>query len=82
MYIYKTSGVCATEIHIDVKKDTIESVNFVRGCAGNLVGIGMLVKGMNVNEAIDKLTGIKCGNKNTSCPDQLSKALMELKTQQ
>ncbi|CUO61549.1 MULTISPECIES: TIGR03905 family TSCPD domain-containing protein [Clostridium] len=79
MYIYKTSGVCSTEIHIDVKDDKIENVNFVRGCAGNLLGISSLVKGMNVNDAIDKLQGIQCGSKGTSCPDQLAKALLSMK---
>lgn len=82
MFTYKTSGVCATEIHIEVKDTIIENVNFLRGCAGNLLGIGLLVKGMTINEAIDKLGGIKCGAKDTSCPDQLSKALIELKKQQ
>ncbi|MBM6861706.1 TIGR03905 family TSCPD domain-containing protein [Clostridium saudiense] len=79
MYIYKTSGVCSTEIHIDVKDDKIENVNFVRGCAGNLLGISSLVKGMKVADAIDKLQGIHCGSKETSCPDQLAKALLSMK---
>ena len=79
MNIYKTSGVCSTEIHIDVKDDKIENVNFVRGCAGNLLGISSLVKGMNINDAIDKLQGIQCGSKGTSCPDQLAKALLSMK---
>lgn len=79
MYIYKTSGVCSTEIHIDVKDDKIENVNFVRGCAGNLLGISSLVKGMKVTDAIDKLQGIQCGSKGTSCPDQLAKALLSMK---
>lgn len=79
MYIYKTSGVCSTEIHIDVKDDKIENVSFVRGCAGNLLGISSLVKGMKVADAIDKLQGIHCGSKETSCPDQLAKALLSMK---
>lgn len=79
MFVYKTKGVCATEIHLDVEKDIIKNVEFVRGCAGNLFGISSLVKGMEVNEAISKLKGIKCGNKDTSCPDQLTKALEEYK---
>ncbi len=79
MYIYKTSGVCSTEIHIDVKDDKIENVNFVRGCAGNLLGISSLVKGMKVTDAIDKLQGIQCGSKGTSCPDQLAKALLSMR---
>ena len=79
MFVYKTKGVCSTEIHLDVEKDIIKNVEFVRGCAGNLFGISTLVKGMEVNEAISKLKGIKCGNKDTSCPDQLTKALEEYK---
>ena len=79
MYTYKTSGVCSTEIHIDVEGDIIKSVEFVRGCPGNLFGISQLVKGMNIDDAIEKLSGIKCRDKDTSCPDQLSKALKEIK---
>ena len=79
MFVYKTKGVCSTEIHIDMENDIIKNVEFIRGCPGNLFGISSLVKGMEVNEAITKLKGIKCGNKDTSCPDQLSKALEEYK---
>lgn len=79
MYTYKTTGVCSTEIHIDVEGDIIKSVEFVRGCPGNLFGISQLVKGMNIDDAIEKLSGIKCRDKDTSCPDQLSKALKEIK---
>ena len=79
MFVYKTSGVCASEIHVDIKNNVIENVEFVRGCPGNLFGISQLVKGMNIDDAIEKLSGIKCGNKDTSCPDQLSKALKEFK---
>ncbi|MDO5038407.1 TIGR03905 family TSCPD domain-containing protein [Clostridium sp.] len=79
MYTYKTTGVCSTEIHIDVENNTIKTVEFVRGCPGNLFGISKLVEGMNIDDAISKLEGIKCGNKDTSCPDQLSKALKEYK---
>ena len=79
MYIYKTSGVCSTEIHIDVKDNKIEYVNFLRGCAGNLLGISSLVNNMNVEDAIAKLQGIQCGSKGTSCPDQLAKALLSMK---
>ena len=79
MFAYKTSGVCATEIHVDIKDNVIENVEFVRGRPGNLFGIAALVKGMNVDEAIEKLEGIDCRGKGTSCPDQLSKALVEYK---
>ncbi len=79
MFIYKTKGVCATEIHLDIDNDTIKSVEFIRGCQGNLTGISALVSGMNIDDAINKLKGIDCRNKGTSCPDQLSKALEEYK---
>ena len=80
MFVYKTSGVCASEIHVDIKNIVIENVEFVRGCPGNLFGISVLVKGMNIDEAIEKLKGIDCRGKGTSCPDQLSKALVEYKS--
>lgn len=79
MFIYKTKGVCSTEIHLEVENDTIKNVEFVRGCQGNLMGISALVSGMNIDDAINKLKGIDCGKKGTSCPDQLSKALEEYK---
>ena len=79
MYVYKTSGVCSTEIHVEMENDIIKSVEFVRGCPGNLFGISSLVKGMNIDEAISKLEGIKCRDKATSCPDQLAQALKEIK---
>lgn len=80
MFVYKTSGVCASEIHVDIKNNVIENVEFVRGCPGNLFGISVLVKGMNIDEAIEKLKEIDCRGKGTSCPDQLSKALVEYKS--
>ena len=75
MYSYKTSGVCSSTINIDIEDNIVKSVEFVGGCAGNLLGIGSLVKGMTVDEVIAKLHGIDCRNRGTSCPDQLSKAL-------
>lgn len=78
MFIYKTKGVCSTEIHVQTKGDIIESVEFINGCPGNLFGISALVKGMKINEAIEKLSGIKCKSKDTSCPDQLALALKAL----
>ena len=74
---YKTHGVCSSMIHIDLDGDKIKDVNFVGGCNGNLQGISSLVKGMKVEDAIERLDGIKCGSKATSCPDQLAKALRE-----
>ena len=75
---YKTKGVCAREINLEVENDTIESVEFVGGCNGNLQGISKLVQGMKIKDAITKLEGIHCDGKNTSCPDQLAKALEAL----
>lgn len=77
MFIYKTKGVCSTEIQISIEDKIIKNVNFVRGCPGNLFGISSLVKDMEINEAIKRLKGIPCGNKSTSCPDQLALALEE-----
>lgn len=75
---YQTKGTCSTAIDIEVKDGRIESVTFTGGCNGNLQGISALVKGMMVEEAISRLKGIRCGFKNTSCPDQLAKALESL----
>ena len=75
---YKTSGTCSTMIDLEVDGDIIKSVAFTGGCNGNLKGICSLVRGMKVDDAIEKLQGIKCGFKNTSCPDQLSTALEEV----
>lgn len=72
---YQTKGTCSTAIDIEVKDGVIQSVSFTGGCNGNLQGISALVKGMQVDEAISKLKGIKCGFKSTSCPDQLARAL-------
>lgn len=72
---YKTQGTCSTFIDIEVSDGVIESVTFTNGCNGNLKGISALVKGMTTEEAIKRLKGIKCGMKNTSCPDQLAQAL-------
>lgn len=78
MYSYKTSGVCSSEIKFDIKDNKIKEVLFVGGCPGNALGLSSLLKDMNINEAIEKLSGIKCGKKSTSCPDQLSKALTNI----
>lgn len=75
--VFKTSGTCSQQIEFEVDGDVIKSVNFVGGCAGNTSGISRLVEGMKVEEVIKKLEGTKCGFKNTSCPDQLSKALKQ-----
>lgn len=72
---YKTTGVCAHYIDVEVEQDKIVSIDFIGGCNGNLKGISRLVLGMNANEAIKRLKGIQCGNRASSCPDQLATAL-------
>lgn len=80
-YQYKTSGTCSQLISFELDEDNkIHDLAFVGGCNGNLKGIGRLVEGMDANEVADKLEGTKCGFKNTSCPDQLSKALRQALT--
>lgn len=74
--VYRTHGTCSMQIILDLNTDhTIQNVEFIGGCSGNTQGISSLVKGMKAEEAIDRLEGIRCGNKPTSCPDQLAKAL-------
>ena len=76
---YYTQGTCSTQIDIVTNGDIIENVAFYGGCNGNLQGISILVKGMKIDDAIKKLEGINCGFKSTSCPDQLAKALKQLR---
>lgn len=75
---YRTKGVCSESIDITIEDDKIREVYFEGGCHGNLQGISLLVKGMEIDEVIGKLEGIHCGSKCTSCPDQLATALKEL----
>ena len=77
-YIYKTKGTCSTQIELDLEGDVVHNVKFTGGCHGNLQGVSALVKGMKPQEAIDRLKGIRCGAKATSCPDQLALALEEM----
>ena len=77
-YTYKTKGVCSSTINFEVEDDVITSLQFVGGCNGNLKGISSLCIGMKVQDVIERLEGIKCGFKSTSCPDQLAKALKEI----
>lgn len=74
---YKTHGVCSQNISFDIKDHKVYNVHFTGGCHGNLQGIGKLVEGMDVDEVISRVEGIKCGPKSTSCPDQLACALKE-----
>lgn len=75
MEIFKTAGVCASEIQFEIENGVVLDVNFVNGCPGSLVAVRELVKGLSVSEVITKLKGIACGSKETSCPDQLATAL-------
>ena len=79
MYEYKTTGTCSTKILFDIYEEDgvkkVKDVQFVGGCHGNTQGVAKLVEGMRADEVIDRLKGIKCGFKPTSCPDQLAKAI-------
>lgn len=74
---FQTTGTCSRMIVVEVNDGIVESCRFIGGCAGNTQGVAALVCGMKVEDAISRLEGIKCGFKNTSCPDQLAKALKE-----
>ena len=74
-YTYTPTAVCSSKIDLELENGVIRSVVFTGGCNGNLQGISRLVTGMTAQEAIERLQGIQCGWKPTSCPDQLSKAL-------
>lgn len=74
---YKTNGTCSSQIDFDLKEGKVYNVCFTGGCNGNLKGIGLLVEGQDVQKVIRDLEGITCGEKSTSCPDQLAKALKE-----
>ena len=77
IYRYKTKGTCSKEIAFELEGGKVKNVKFTGGCNGNLKGICALVSGMPVDKVIKRLEGIKCGFKNTSCPDQLANALKE-----
>ncbi len=79
VYRYEPKGVCSMEMDIEVEGETIKSVEIIGGCAGNTKGISILVAGMNIDDAIKKLKGIDCNGRGTSCPDQLARALEEIK---
>ena len=81
-YVYNTSGVCSTQIHFQIENGVLRNVRYVGGCNGNLQGLGRLTEGMDIDEVIRRLEGIRCGAKITSCPDQLAQALKQYKAQQ
>jgi uncharacterized protein (TIGR03905 family) len=76
-YTYKTKGTCSTKIEVELEGNVVKFVKFTGGCTGNLQAIPKLVEGLTVEEVEEKLSGIKCGFKSTSCGDQLAKAVRE-----
>ena len=72
---YRTRGVCAGRIDLAIDGEVIHDVKFIGGCMGNTQGVAALVRGMNAEEAVSRLRGIRCGMKQTSCPDQLANAI-------
>ncbi len=79
---YSTKGTCSRQIEIELNENgIIENVKFMGGCSGNTQGVAALVVGMHIDEAINRLDGIKCGPRPTSCPDQLANALKQFKNQ-
>lgn len=80
-YKYKTRGTCSQEINFELTDGKVYNVSFLGGCNGNLKGIASLIEGMDVDEVIARVSGIRCGMKSTSCPDQLAKALQAAKEQ-
>ena len=74
---YNTRGTCSRKIILDIEDGVVTDCKFVGGCAGNTLGVAALVKGMKTDEVVERLKGIKCGFKPTSCPDQLAKAVEE-----
>ena len=81
LYTFRPRGVCSQLMEIETEDNILKSVRVLGGCDGNLQGISRLVVGMDVDEVIDKLEGIRCGFKPTSCPDQLAQALKAMKAE-
>lgn len=80
-YTHKNKGTCSSMVQFDIEAGKLHNVTFINGCNGNLQGIGALLEGMDAVEALKKLKGLRCGDRSTSCPDQLSQAIEEaLKT--
>ena len=79
---YNTHGTCSRQINLEVENNIVTNISFVGGCSGNTQGICALVIGMNVEDVIERLRGIKCGFKPTSCPDQLCCAIEQLMSEE
>lgn len=77
---YKTQGVCSSQITFEIVENKVHNVKFTGGCNGNTQGVAALIEGMDVDEAIKRMEGIRCGFRPTSCPDQLAKALKAAST--
>ena len=75
MYEYTPQGTCSARIHFDIRDNKVHNLSFDGGCDGNLKGISILAEGMDAAELGKRLKGLRCGSKQTSCPDQLSRAL-------
>lgn len=78
MYTYSTKGVCASSISFNIEDGKLKDISFSGGCDGNLKGLSSLLEGMDIDTIIQRLKGISCGRKSTSCPDQLAIALQEI----
>ena len=76
-YVYKTKGTCSSKIEVELEGNIVRNVKFTGGCPGNLLAIPKLVEGMTVEEVENRISGVRCGMKNTSCCDQLAKAVRE-----
>ncbi len=77
MESYKTKGVCSSKIEFEIEDNKVHQVKFTNGCPGNAMGVSHLMEGLDIKEAINKLKGIDCRGRGTSCPDQLARALEE-----
>ena len=78
---YTPRGVCSRKIDIEIEGDIVKEVKYTGGCSGNTQGVSALVAGMKIDEAIKRLSGIRCGFKSSSCPDQLAEALAQYKAE-
>ena len=79
IFEYNPKGVCSSKMEFKIDGDTIIDVKIIGGCPGNSLGVRALVHNQKIDDVIDKLDGIRCGFRNTSCPDQISSALKEYK---
>ena len=76
-YTYRTKGTCSQAIQFEIEDNKVHNVQFIGGCSGNTQGVARLIEGMDVQEAISRIDGIRCGMRPTSCPDQLATALKQ-----